>query len=120
MPLVLRPRQSQCNVFTGCNAYTFDSANKYCMLFNTCPALSDQECEGCTTSQTGCISDQWDAKARFLMVTGGGGGPGGFEPPQGPGVQFNRQLRTALTSTFALALTHNQKTRPKTRPQLSP
>merc|ERR1712117_658304 len=24
--------ESQCNAFTGCNAYTFDSANKYCML----------------------------------------------------------------------------------------
>merc|ERR1712117_750216 len=70
--------ESQCNAFTGCNAYTFDSANKYCMLFNTCPALSDQQCEGCTTSQSGCISN---TKARFLMVTGGGSYN---ELPQGP------------------------------------
>ena len=28
------------------------------------------------------------------------------------GVQFNRHLRTALTSVFTLALTHSQKTLP--------
>ena len=52
-------------------------------------------------------------EAAEARVDGRGGVRRGVRPA---GVQFNRLLRTALTSALNLALSHNQKTRPLMHP----
>ena len=64
--------QAQCQDYPGCNYYTFDGENELCLLFSDCPGLSEQECNGCSTSEAGCLaSNGTEAKSQLLMVFGG-------------------------------------------------
>lgn len=62
----------QCQELSSCNFYTYDKENEHCILFSTCPELSEQESEGCTTSEVGClVNNGTETKAQLLMVFGG-------------------------------------------------